>query len=94
MNKIKCIVLLLGIILSATINLANSRLTNDGVSPVVINKISNTGSDRSSSISVSINGHDLTVSFLENLGNVSVEIENVKCISAIYILAITTIYSR
>ena len=76
MNKIKRFMLLLGIILPVTFVFANSELSaeKDGVNPVVINKISNTGNDRSSSILASIDGHTLTIVFTENLGQVSIEV--------------------
>lgn len=76
MNKIKCIVLLLGIILPAAFGLANSELTTtkDGGNPIVINKISNKGSDRNNSISASIDGHTLSVAFSSNIGEVSIKI--------------------
>ena len=76
MNRIKCIVLLLGIILPTAFSFANSELTTekDGVGTIVINKNDNTGEDRSSSISASIDGHTLTVSFLSNIGHVTIKI--------------------
>lgn len=76
MNKIKCIVLLLGIILPAAFGLANSELTTtkDGGNPIVINKISNKGSDRNNSISASIDGHNLTVNFLTDIGHVWIKV--------------------
>lgn len=76
MNKIKRFMLLLGIILPVTFVFANSELSaeKDGVNPVVINKISNTGNDRSSSILASIDGHTLTIVFTENLGQVSIDV--------------------
>ncbi len=56
MNKIKCFVLLLGIILPTVIGLANNGATKekDGGCSVVINKSKNTEFDRSGSISASI----------------------------------------
>ena len=76
MNKFKCIVLLLGIIMPTAIGLANSGATKekDGGCPVVINKSKNTEFDRSNSISASIDGHALTVVFTENLGQVAIEV--------------------
>ena len=76
MNKLKTVFLLLGIILPTAISIANSVLTteNDGVTPVVINKSNNNGFDRSDSISASIDGHVLTVSFLSNIGHVTIKI--------------------
>ena len=58
-----------------SIGLASNNHQRENV--IVIVAHNNGGSDRSSSISVNINGHELTVSFLENLGNVNIEIENV-----------------
>ena len=76
MKKFKCIVLLLGIILPTAIGLANSGTTKekDGGCPVVINKSKNTESDRSGSISASIDGHNLTIIFLANLGQVTIKV--------------------
>lgn len=78
-NKIRSIVLLLGIILPTAFSFANSGLTTekDGVGAIVINKSDNNGPDRSSSISASIDGHSLYVSFLQNIGEVTIEISNV-----------------
>ena len=78
MNKIKCFVMLLGIILPAAYGLAHSELTTekDGGNPVIINKGFTNGQDRSDSISASIDGHCLTVVFLSNLGQVSIKILN------------------
>lgn len=78
-NNIKCIMMLLGIILPTAFCHANSRISTEkdgGDAIVIVNKISNTGSDKSGSISASINGHTLTVVFTENLGNVVVNITN------------------
>lgn len=75
-NKFKIILLLLGIILPTAFSFANSGLTTekDGVGAIVINKSDNNGPDRSSSISASIDGHNLTVNFLSNLGHVEIKI--------------------
>ena len=83
MNRIKCIVLLLGIILPTAFSFANSGLTTekDGVETIVINQNSNNGEDRSGSISASIDSHILTVSFTENLGQVTIRILNENNIS-------------
>ena len=77
MNKLKTIVLLLGIILSATSSLANSEFAtkNDGgESILVICKTNHEELDRSNYIIASINGHVLTVSFLSNIGHVTIKI--------------------
>lgn len=76
MNKITTIVLLLGIIMPTAFGLANSGLSTekDGVTSIVINKSSEFGNDKSGSISASIDGHILTVSFLSNIGHVTIKI--------------------
>ena len=79
MNKIKCIVLLLGIFLPAAFGLANSGTTKEkdgGNAIVVIRKSDQNGQDRSGAISAYINNHVLNIAFTENLGNVFVEITN------------------
>lgn len=78
-NKFKIILLLLGIILPTAFGLANSGLTTekDGDGLIVINQNSTNGEDRSSSISASIDGHSLYVSFLQNIGQVTIEISNI-----------------
>ena len=69
---------MLGLILSATLCLANiTKINNCDEAPVTIRKgISYGGQDKSGSIIVYINGHSLSVAFTENLGNVSIEIKD------------------
>lgn len=75
-NKIRSIVLLLGIIISAASGFSNNSLTTrkDGTGTIVINKSNNNGFDRSSSIIATINGHVLSVVFTENLGQVAIAV--------------------
>lgn len=75
-NKIRSIVLLLGIIISAASGFSNNSLTTrkDGTGTIVINKSNNNGFYRSSSIIATINGHVLSVVFTENLGQVAIAV--------------------
>ena len=73
-SKIKQIVLLIGFLLPAVIGTAHSNSFHDG--PCNINiKVAQVQNDpRNNSILASINGHTLTVTFTENLGNVQIDI--------------------
>lgn len=80
MTKIQTFVLMLGLLLTASFSHASDISTTKNANgvPITIHKSADhSGLDKSSSISVEINGHYLAVSFLENLGNVSIEIENI-----------------
>ena len=61
-------------LMTATYSVANKTNVSDGPSAVQIkhNKVEHSPKD--SSILASINGHTLTVTFLENLGNVQIDI--------------------
>jgi hypothetical protein len=67
-RKLMLIVCMLGIL---SMSIARSLVLNDGLSIIAGHENVN---DKSSSISASINGHDLTVIFLNNIGNVTVKI--------------------
>ena len=51
---------------------------NDGYSHIFIKESTVQGTPRGSSIQASINGHYLTVSFTENLGQVTIEVSTVS----------------
>ena len=53
---------------------ANSTVSTDGYSHIQIKESTVEGTPRGSSIQASINGHYLTVSFTENLGQVSISV--------------------
>ena len=72
--KFKQIVLLVGLLLPTVCCNANNMLLNDGFSHILIKESVLTGAPKGSSIQASINGHLLMVAFLENLGQVTVEI--------------------
>ena len=92
MYKLKEMILMLCLILSGALCYAHGEARmekkGDGL-PFAIDLIEKTGvsgSDRSTSILPSINGHVLTVVFNENLGQVSVEVAtisgaSVQCLS-------------
>lgn len=72
--NIKQLILLLGFILPATWCGAICSNTTDGPSPIQIKGIQVHGAPKSSSIQATIENHILSVVFLENLGQVSVEV--------------------
>lgn len=75
MRRFVLLFLMVGATLSVTFCYANKieGSMQDGDIPMIVKKGMN-GADRSSSISVSINGHSLTMVFTENLGQVAVEV--------------------
>ena len=83
MKKVTTLVLLLCLVLLGAWSYANgvTRTKNTqtkGIPIEIKNSICVSGSDRSSSIVASINGHTLSVVFLENLGQVHVEVDSVS----------------
>ena len=73
--KLKQIVLLLGLLLPTTTWCDESNITvNDGHSAVPIKEATVQGCPKGSSIQAFIDGHYLSVSFTENLGQVAIEI--------------------
>ena len=54
--------------------MASAIIVKDGYSHINIQESHVQGCPRGSSIDASINGHTLTVTFLENLGNVQIDI--------------------
>ena len=71
-------VLLLGFILTATWCDANNTSTTDGLGNILIIESQVQGVPRGSSIQATINGHTLSIVFLENLGQVSIEVSNLN----------------
>lgn len=74
--KIKHFILLLSFILTATWSSANNTNMSDGHSHIRIKESHVQGNPKTSSIQASIDGHYLTVVFLENLGQVTVEVSS------------------
>jgi len=77
LHELKCFVLLVGFLMPACWCGANNLLNADGYSGIIIKESRTHGNPKSSSIQASIDGHVLTVVFLENLGQVSIEISRV-----------------
>lgn len=90
MFKLKQMILMLCFILSGALCYANTKIEKDE-QPVPIELKESTGvsgSDRSGSITPVINGHVLTVAFIENMGQVTVEVATttgatVQCLSVL-----------
>lgn len=78
MKKVTTMVLMLFMVLSGALcyasGAAKTELKGDETPSITILKTKCGGTDKSGSISASINGHYLTVIFTENLGQVDVEI--------------------
>ncbi len=72
--KTKQFMLMLAFMFSVAWSGSASTTANDGPSYIVIKESTVQGNPRTSSIEATINGHTLTVTFLENLGDVQVEI--------------------
>ena len=72
--KIKQFILLLGLLFQTAWSGANGTLSFDGYSHIEIKESILQGAPKGSTIQAYINGHTLTVSFTENLGNVAIEI--------------------
>ena len=77
-HKLNIYVLLLGLLSLATWQQAYGFNLSDGFSHINIKEAHVEGVPRSSSIQASINGHYLTVSFTENLGQVTIEVSTVS----------------
>ena len=75
-TKFKTIILLLALILPTAWCGANGTVINviDGIGHITIKEAGVQGMPKGSSIQASINGHYLTVSFTENLGQVAISV--------------------
>ena len=73
-KKIKSILVLVGLIFSSVLCMAAFTICPDGYSHIELQESKVQHPPKTSSINASINGHTLTVTFLENLGDVQIEI--------------------
>ena len=73
-KSIKAIILLICLFLVTPWSQVKGTIVMDGHSHILIKESRVEHTPRGSSIDASINGHTLTVTFLENLGDVQVEI--------------------
>ncbi len=72
--KNKQLVMLFGLILQTALCMANGCYSTEGREPIVIKEAQVQGIPKGSTITASINGHTLMVSFSQNIGQVAVEI--------------------
>ena len=70
----KKIMLMLAFMFTVTWSGAVGTTANDGPSPIVIKEATVQSHPKTSSIEATINGHTLTVTFTENLGDVQIDI--------------------
>ena len=87
--NLKQFVLLLGLLLPTLWCGANYTNSIDGLSHIIIKAGNLQGIPKGSSIQASINGHYLTVEFIENLGQVAVEVSTATGITVDYTSTIT-----
>lgn len=76
-TTLKLITILFGLLMPAVLGLAKDIHFEDGHSPIPVKEATVQGIPRNNSIVASINGHILSIVFLENLGQVYIEVEEV-----------------
>lgn len=78
MSKLKLLILLATLLLMVAVSQASEGLINqtDNVPITVTAGAQHSGDDKSGSMLAYINGHTLTIAFTENLGEVSIEVQN------------------
>ena len=79
MAKLKTLILMFVLLSTTTFcysNWTNPQDNGDGTPIYIKQSVGNNNNDRG--ISARINGHNLSVSFTENIGDVDIEIENVE----------------
>ena len=69
----KKLVLVICLLIALSTSIANNLISNDSIT---IRANSTNGNDRSSSISASINGHNLIINFLDDIGHVLIKTED------------------
>ena len=76
--KLKIIAMLLGFLLLTIGHQAEGINLTDGVTPIVINESCVQSTPRGSTIQASINGHYLTVTFTQDIGTLTMELDKVS----------------
>ena len=84
-TKLKQIVLLLGLMLPTIFGMASVAVLSDGPSPIIIKEALVQGIPKTNSILATIDGHFLSVTFTENLGQVSIDISTATGLSVDFI---------
>jgi hypothetical protein len=87
--NLKHVALLLGLLMLAVWCGANNLGSMDGFSNIIIKEGNVHSSPKGSTIQATINGHELTVVFTENLGQVAVEVSSASGTSVHYSLTPT-----
>ena len=87
--KIKQIILLIGLLLPTAWYTTNGTNLTDGYSHIQIKESGVQSAPKGSTIQATINGHELTVVFTENLGQVAVEVSSASGTSVHYSLTPT-----
>jgi hypothetical protein len=77
-SKIKRFIFLFGFLLSIVLGSASNIISYDGHSNIDIKVAHTQGSPRTSSIVATIDGHWLSIVFLENLGQVNIQVSRVN----------------
>ena len=81
MAKLKTLILMFVLLSTTTFSYANLTGPNeqgDGTPIEIIGSVSNNSQDRGLTVNTYINGHNLMVSFSQNIGEVSVEITSLS----------------
>ena len=77
-NTIKHSILLLCLLTPIIWSSASNTFSKDGYNPIPIKEAHVQNAPKGSSIQATINGHTLSIVFLENLGQVSIEVSNIN----------------
>lgn len=77
-HTLKIIAMLLGLLLPTIEYQAKEINLIDGGNPIVINESHVESTPKGSTIQASINGHYLSVTFTQNIGNVTMELDKVS----------------
>ena len=81
MAKLKTLILMLVLLSTTTFCYADLTAPNDngdGTPVEIISSVSNNSQDKGLAVNTYINGHNLTVSFSQNIGEVAVEITSLS----------------
>lgn len=73
--KSKLFALLLGLLIPSIWCGAKAISTTDGYSPITVKEKTVQGTPRGNTMEASINGHTLSIVFLQNIGHVTVDVE-------------------
>lgn len=92
MAKLKTLIFMFVLLFTATVchaNWTNPQDNGDGTPIYIKQSVGNNSNDRGQSINTFINGHSLTVTFSQNLGEVSIDISTASG-ATIFCLSVQT----